>query len=210
MIRRRVWVWTIAILVVYALRTFGADWTPIADKLSKSVVYIEAGNARCTGFIINSDRKRKEQDTDLILTAEHCFGEKLFADHETATAIWKDSHADLMILEVEDTGKPALLVAEKNPKQGQEVGSFGHGYALEKPMFRHAFVSNAAIDLPDVEGGPFVMIDAPYVNGQSGGPVVNDAGEVVSIVQRASNMVGIGIGAERIRDKVGRYLQKKP
>ena len=113
-----------------------------------------------------------------------------------------------MLLEIEDTGKPALLVAEKDPKQGQEVGSFGHGYALEKPMFRHAYVSNAQIEIPDEEGGPFVMIDAAYVPGQSGGPCINDKGEVVSIVQAASNLVGIGIGAERIRDKIGKYLEK--
>jgi serine protease Do len=185
-----------------------ADWTPIADKLSKSVVYIEAGQGRCTGFIVNADRLRKDQKVDLVLTAEHCNGTAIFADHETATVIWKDTHSDLMLLEVEDTGRPALVIAEKNPKQGQEIGSFGHGYGLEKPMFRHAYVSNAAIDLPELEGGPFVMIDAPFVPGQSGGPVIDEHGEVVSIVQQASQTVGIGVGAEKIRDKIGRYLPK--
>ena len=209
MVRRSVMVWTVVFLAGYSLLTFAADWTPIADKLSKSVVFVQSKNGSCTGFIINADRKRKTEDVDLVLTDEHCEGEGLFADHEAATVIWKDPHSDLMILEIEDTGKPALQLAEKDPQQGQEVGSFGHGYALEKPMFRHAYVSNPSIDLPDVEGGPFVMIDAAYVAGQSGGPCINDKGEVVSIVQRASNLVGIGIGAERIRSKVGRYLEKK-
>ena len=203
----RVVVWTIALLLAYALRTFAADWTPIADKLSKSVVYIESKKGTCTGFIINSERQRKGESVDLVLTADHCYGADIYADNALAVAIWRDSKSDMMILEIEDTGKPALQIAEKDPKQGQEVGSFGHGYGLEKPMFRHAYVSNPSIDIPD-EGGPFVMIDAAYVNGQSGGPCINDKGEVVSIVQAASNLVGIGIGAERIRDKIGRYLEK--
>ena len=206
--RRNVVFWTFVILACYALHTFGADWTPIADKLSKSVVFVHSKSGSCTGFIINSDRKRKDTDVDLVLSADHCYGLEIFADNEVATVIWRDPKSDLMLLEIEDTGKPALQIAEKDPKQGQEVGSFGHGYALEKPMFRHAYVSNPAIDVPGVEGGPFVMIDAAYVNGQSGGPCINDKGEVVSIVQEASNLVGIGIGAERIRDKIGRYLEK--
>ena len=190
-----------------------ADWTPIAVKLAKSVVYIESTRgslkASCTGFIINSDVKRKnEDDQDYVLTAQHCEGEKVFADHEVAQVVWKDSHSDLLVLAIADTGRPALTISENDPKQGQEIGSFGHGYGLEKPMFRHAYVSNASIDIPDEEGGPFVMIDAAYVGGQSGGPCINDKGEVVSIVQAASNLVGIGIGAERIRGKVGKYLEK--
>ena len=200
--------WTFMFLAAYALRTFAADWTPIADKLSKSVVFVHSKSGSCTGFIINSERKRKAEDVDLVLTADHCYGADIYADNEIAAAIWRDGKSDLMLLEIEDTGKPALQIADKDPKQGQEVASFGHGYGLEKPMLRVAHVSNASIDVPDVEGGPFVMIDAAYVNGQSGGPCINDKGEVISIVQQASNLVGIGIGAERIRDRIGRYLEK--
>jgi S1-C subfamily serine protease len=52
------------------------------------------------------------------------------------------------------------------------------------------------------------MIDASYVFGQSGGPCINSKGEVVSIVQRRSDAVGVGIGAEAIRGKVARFLEK--
>jgi hypothetical protein len=36
----------------------------------------------------------------------------------------------------------------------------------------------------------------------------NEAGEVVGIVQRASDRVGVGAGVEIIRDRVGRYAEK--
>jgi len=184
------------------------DWAPIADKLSQSVVFVENKDGSCTGFVINADWKRDKEDKDLILTAAHCFGPELFADNAPAKVVWRDSKQDLLIVEVDDTGRPAVTIAKNNPVIGQEIVSFGYGAALSKPMFRMAHVSIAQITLTDVEGGPFVMIDAGYVGGQSGGPNINAAGEVVSIVQRANNLLGIGVGAELIRSKVGRYLEK--
>jgi S1-C subfamily serine protease len=46
------------------------------------------------------------------------------------------------------------------------------------------------------------------VPGMSGGPVVDASGQVVMIVQLASDRVGLGIGAESIRAKVGRFFAK--
>jgi len=181
-------------------------WTPLATAIGKSVVLVSSEGA-CTGFVINASAKG---DKDYVLTAAHCHqpGKEIYADSATARVIFKDAKKDLMILEVDDLGRPAVTLAPANPQQGEEVGSFGHGYGLEEPMFRHAYVSNAAITLPDVEGGPLVMIDAAYVSGQSGGAVINSKGEVVSIVQRASNLIGVGVGVEAIRSKVARFLEK--
>jgi hypothetical protein len=126
----------------------------------------------------------------------------------TATA--KKASESIVYVESEaDSGRPAIPVASANPAIGEEIASYGYGYALERPMFRIAHVSDDEAALPDVSGGPFVMIDAGYVSGQSGGPCINAAGEVVSIVQQASGLVGIGVGAETIRAKAGRYLPKK-
>jgi S1-C subfamily serine protease len=195
-------------LVVLSASLLGAalsDWSATAKKVSQSIVYVENEEGSCTGFVINSAAKG---DTDLILTAAHCDGKGLFADHETAKVIWKHTKADLMVLEVADTGRPAIRLADKNPSTGDEIASYGYGMALERPMFRTAHVSDDRAEFSDVTGGPFVMIDAAYVGGQSGGPVINAAGEIVSIVQRASGLVGIGVGAETIRDKAGKYFEK--
>jgi S1-C subfamily serine protease len=182
------------------------DWPALAKTLSASVVFVQ-GDGGCTGFVIHADAKH---DKDLILTAAHCHrpGKELYADGNAARIVFRDEKKDLMILEVDNLDRPAATIATANPRQGEEVGSFGHGYALEEPMFRHAYVSNARINVPEITGGPFVMIDAAYVPGQSGGPCINAKGEVASIVQHASDRVGIGIGAEAIRDRIGRFLPK--
>jgi S1-C subfamily serine protease len=181
-------------------------WEPLAATISKSVVFVQGGGA-CTGFVVNANAKGGK---DYVLTAAHCHeaGKEIFADSSTARVIFKDLKKDLLILEVDDLDRPAVTFAPANPQQGEEVGSFGHGYGYEQAQFRHAYVSHAAITIPEIEGGPVVMIDAGYVNGQSGGPCINSKGEVVSIVQRASNLVGVGIGAEAIAGKVARFLEK--
>ena len=76
-------------------------------------------------------------------------------------------------------------------------------------MFRTAHIADDDTYIPeDGIGGPFIVTDAQFVGGQSGGPVVNASGDVVLIVQRGGGGVGIGVGAETIRGKAGRYLQK--
>jgi S1-C subfamily serine protease len=182
-------------------------WTATADTLAKSVVFVQSSDGSCTGFVINAHAKN---DKDYVLTAAHCDGTELYADGSTAKIVFKDVKRDLMILEVDDLDRPAVTLADKDPVQGDEVASFGFGYSLETPMLRIAHVSNPRILVSGVDGGPFVMIDAGYVGGQSGGPCINGKGEVVSIVQRASGLVGIGIGTEAIRDKIRRFLPKLP
>lgn len=208
--RRNVTFWVCAFIVGYALLTFASDWPPMADKLGKSVVYIENASGSCTGFVINADvKKEKEPDQDYILTAAHCEGEDLYADQTAAKVIWKDTKKDLMVLAVEDLGRPALKLAKDNPKIGDEVASLGYGWGLERPMFRTAHVSDDDTYIPeDGIGGPFIVIDAQFVSGQSGGPVINSAGEVALIVQRGGQGVGIGVGAETIRSKTGKYWEK--
>jgi S1-C subfamily serine protease len=208
--RRSVWFWTGVLLVGYALRTFAADWAALAAPLNKSVVYIETKGGSCTGFVINAHATNKDrEDVDYILTAAHCNGAEMYADQTAAKVLWLDTKKDLMVLEVSDLNRPALKLAKDNPKIGDEVASFGYGWGLERPMFRTAHVSDDDTYIPeDGIGGPFIVIDAQFVSGQSGGPVINLAGEVALIVQRGGSGVGIGVGAETIRNKTGKYWEK--
>jgi S1-C subfamily serine protease len=62
--------------------------------------------------------------------------------------------------------------------------------------------------IPNV-GGPFISTDASFVGGQSGGPVVDINGNVVSIVQRGDDgTTGMGVGVEIIRERMGRFFAK--
>lgn len=188
----------------------GADWSTLAPQVNRSIVLVSAADGSCTGFVVNTGVTDDHRTVDYVLTAAHCDGEKLYADHEPATVRWKDAKRDLLLLEVKDTGRPALRFAGSNPKVGEELASYGFGAGLERPMFRIAHVSDDSARVPDDDGGPFIMIDAAFVPGQSGGPVVNSAGQVVMIVQMGSDRLGLGIGADAITHAAGRFFEKPP
>ena len=196
-----------AIFCLTPLSILGASkWTPIADKLAESVVFIElfAGTqaqGSCTGFIIDSAKH-------LILTAAHCDAEKILANGTVTYKMFKDERKDLLVLRASNIEGPELVLAPNGPERGDEVASMGYGFGLEDPMFRIAHISNVRMDIEGISG-PFAMIDAGFVPGQSGGPVVNDKGEVVMIVQRGNDSLGLGIASDVIRDKVGRYFSQK-
>lgn len=184
------------------------NWDAVAPIVEKSIVVVETERGLCTGFVINTDADEKE-DRDYIATANHCEGPKLYADNSPARIVSKVTKQDLLVLEVEDTGRPALKLAKEDPKTGEEVASYGYGYGFERPMFRVTHIADNKTYIPeDGIGGPFFVTDATFVPGQSGGPVVNADGEVVMMVQMGTNSVGIGVGAETIKSKIGKYFEK--
>lgn len=190
-------------LVLAPIHATGDPWTATLAKVTASVVYIEGNDGACSGFVIDAPHK-------LVMTAAHCDmttdGHAMWVDRVRATVVSKDTKEDLLIVAVPllDPARPALTLAAHNPTTGEEVASVGYGYALERPFARLAHVSDTAVSIPEI-GGPFIGVDSGYVEGQSGGPVVNLKGEVVSIVQRASDKLGIGVGAETIRARMGRF-----
>jgi S1-C subfamily serine protease len=194
-----------ALFVLLSLTSaFAADWTLLADKLSRATVYIEHEGGACSGVVIN-DSVGDKGEFDYILTAAHCDGKEIYADQARAVVMTKDQKVDVMVLRVPDTERPAIKLAKADPKQGEEVAAFGYGYALEQPMLRVTHISIAEADIPSLSG-KYVVTDATFVPGMSGGGVVNAAGELVMMVQMGSNSVGIGKGAEAIKGKVGKYF----
>lgn len=189
-----------------SVSVFANDWSAAAAKVTKSAVYIESADGSCTGFVINSAARKG--DVDFVLTAAHCDSEKLFVDHVPARVIYKDTQKDLLVLETDDLSRPALKLAAANPKIGDQVASYGYGFGLERAMFRTATISDDQSVIPEIPGGPFIQTDAQFVPGQSGGPVVNVAGDVLLIVQRGGGGVGIGVGVETIRAAIGRFFEK--
>jgi hypothetical protein len=160
------------------------SWATAAAILKKSTVPITYdSDGGCTGFVIHKEKRR-------VLTAAHCDDAKIYVDGSPAKVIAKDAKKDLMVLEVEDLDddRPALRLAASGPALGDEVASYGYGYAWDRPMFRVAHISDDETYIPEEGiGGPFYVIDAAFVGGQSG--------------------VGFGVGAETIKDRMGKYFE---
>jgi S1-C subfamily serine protease len=200
----------IVAMVLFTLSVFPVmadQWQGAIQKAQKAVLYMETSEGSCTAFVINSVKK-------YVMSAAHCYDtEHMWVDRVQANVVSLDTKKDLMILEVKDLdpAKVELALAKSNPKIRQDVMSVGYGYGLERPFFKTAHVADTEVMIPENGiGGPFIGVDASYTGGQSGGPVVDADGNVVSIVQRGDGgTLGIGVGADIIRERVGRFWSQK-
>lgn len=199
---------SVALALSAVLPIHAADpWPAVVKHVESAVVSVENTEGSCTGFVIDTARK-------YVLTAAHCDGKELYADRVAAEVVSKDTHKDLLVLSVKelDPHRTALKLAPKNPDVMEQVVSIGYGYALERMFYRSARITDNAVMIPEGGvGGPYIGTDAPYIGGMSGGPVINVAGAVVSIVQRSDgSALGIGVGAEIIKERVGRFFAQEP
>lgn len=194
------------ILMLLVPAAASAQWKVAVEKLKDSVVFVESSTGTCTAFVIDEPK-------NLVLTAAHCYDElpRMLVNGKPVTkVISRETKKDLLVLQVEGLDRPALALAKDDPKTGDEIASNGFGYGLEDPLFKthHVAFDKIYINQENI-GGPLIVVDTSYVGGMSGGPLVNHMGEVVGIVQLGTPLVGFGVGAETIRDKVGRYFQFK-
>jgi S1-C subfamily serine protease len=178
-------------------------WHLLVERsLSKSVVQL---SDNCSGFVIN------EAD-DYVLTAKHCgpddISKPVVVDLLPGRIVATDVHKDLLVVHVPGIDKPALRLATSDPRYGDVVASFGFGGGYERPMLRIARIANPKAIVPDAGPGEWVMVDSGFVGGQSGGAVVNEAGEVVLMVQMSNAYMGLGRSAEQIKDRVGKWFEK--
>ena len=199
---------TLVLLLSSVAPVVAQTWQVTAEKVAKSIVYLEMDgpdaepSGSCTGITI---------DKEVVLTAAHCYTPSMRASGIPITKVlFRDTKYDLLVLSVEKLDSEIMALASENPKVGQEVASYGYGYGLEIPLFRISHISADKVVAPEVGiGGPYLVIDAAFVGGQSGGPVFNLMGEIVMIVQMGTDRVGIGRGVEALRDKIGKYAAQK-
>ncbi len=197
----------VGILVITA-PAFGADWQTTAAKVTRSVGELtiwENGEVEgyCTAFSINDDK-------DYFLTADHCFGEYMTLDGMNAYAVWGDPDADLMLLVVPDSGKgryPALKLAKDMPKQGEPAAALGYGFGTMGTTFMAGYVvqPDTVIQINAFKGEQHYTITNITIPGMSGGPVFNDKGEVISIVQMGNDKIGIGRTLNELKALTGNF-----
>lgn len=215
--------WLIAIALVMNVFTFmpqkisipAIDFLIASAKLSqdttiqtykKSVVTIEAGESRGTGFSIHED--------GLIITNHHVVDDAdtvqigfpengLFV----AKVIERFPEIDTAILKVDGENLPYLEIAnDVDVQQGEHVYFIGNplsfnGVANEGNVVGYTELSSW--------NDPVGMIEAPIYRGNSGSPIINENGKVIGVVFATINderhgKVGLYVPIEVIQ----KYYQK--
>jgi len=88
-----------------------------------------------------------------------------------------DKHNDLALLESSYKGKPLPLAKEK-PEIGEEIIAIGNPKGLERTLSK-GLVSGIRED----SNSYYYQISAPISPGSSGGPIINEHGEVIGVLK---------------------------
>jgi S1-C subfamily serine protease len=165
-----------------------------------SVVRLEAGPSACAGAVVAPG---------VVLTAYHCIastgGRAVVVARDgtrwvgRVTAI--DRAGDLARLAAPEWMGPTLAVAASAPAPGDPVRAMGHplGGAPPGGYFTGLLRWSVSEGTVSAVGTRALQWDAPVNPGNSGGPVVDASGAVVSVVSRRLTGDGLGFGARTER-----------
>ncbi len=134
------------------------------------------GTYVCSGFVIETHR---------ILTAAHCVGEHMTVDGHGAVLIKSDEYLDLAVYET-DTPKPVLPFREAPVVRFEDVNGVGYGFGFEKVLvtFNRVLLPDYT---PELDMAPGIWYSNGFIGGMSGGPVIDQDGFVVGMVQRSAD-----------------------
>ncbi len=149
----------------------------IARRATPAVVQIRAHGRVGSGFVVDP--------SGLIATSLHVVEDAtelvvVLADGRTfvrVEVVAFDETNDLVVLAIAASGLPALRLAGQPIAAGERVVAIGHPQGLENT------VSDGLVGAvrKDVTGADVLQITAPISPGSSGGPVLDEHGEVVGV-----------------------------
>jgi len=177
--------------------------TQIYQRDAKGVVSIKAittdGEDEGTGIVLN--------DSGLILTNDHVIkgATSITVDASgsskvtrSATIVGEEANQDLALIRVNPSGlglEPLTLVSSSSLQVGDSVYAIGNPYGLEETLTKGIVSAlNREISAPDgfkITGA--IQTDAALNPGNSGGPLLNEQGDVIGVnSQIASDASTIG------------------
>lgn len=150
------------------------------QQLKSSVLRLQNAQGVGTGFVISEQGH--------ILTCNHVVTQDVMDVISTQGDRWKvpvigrSNNSDLALLQVKDLAQQPICFADSiEILEGQTVFALGHPLGLEFTVSK-GIVSNRSL----VRNGlSYVQTDVSLNPGNSGGPIVNERGEVIGIANCA-------------------------
>jgi putative serine protease PepD len=169
----------------------GLTATQIYQRDSPGVVSIKAvtqdGQDSGTGIVLNEE--------GLILTNDHVIAGATSltvnaggatSTTRPATVVGEEANSDLALIHVDPSGlglKPLKLVSSSSVQVGDSVYAIGNPYGLEETLTR-GIVSALDREISAPDGAKItgaIQTDAALNPGNSGGPLLNEQGDVVGV-----------------------------
>ncbi len=186
----------------------------VIELCEKSVVRIETkandGDSLGSGFVVDG---KGTIITNCHVLAGATEAKVHFADGTTGDIVGTfviDQARDIIVARISVAGKPQILLGGTLPRKGDPVVALGSPHGLSFTATRgivSAIRSTEEMkrDLGDADlRGTWVQVDAALSPGNSGGPLVNERGEVVAMSTLASRgsaqNLNFGISAADIQN----------
>lgn len=187
--RHRMLIWLIGAAVLFAsvFPAYAIGFT--AEETYESVVIIRSGNALGSGFALGSNcivtNAHVIQDSRDV-TVQSYGGEEY-----RAYVLGMDEDQDIAVLAVPGADFPVLKVADPDAaRTGDDV------YAIGAPKNMTYTLTKGVISARERKIGfySYIQTDAPINEGNSGGPLLNAAGEVLGMnTFKITDSEGIGL-----------------
>ncbi|HEU0040530.1 MAG TPA: trypsin-like peptidase domain-containing protein [Verrucomicrobiae bacterium] len=154
----------------------------IYEKTSPSVLTLEVENSNHERFVGAACLVVRP---GLAVTAWHVVHdaqkiEAWFSDHRRAKIVGlvaKDEKLDLALIEIEANDRPRTVLATNTPRIGAKA------FVIGAPKGMDFSIADGLISqVRELEGVRQYQLSCPISPGNSGGPVLNDRGELVGIV----------------------------
>lgn len=177
----------------------------IYRKSSSAIVLIVAGNQKAgsfgSGFVINPN--------GLIVTNDHVIGrygqiQVKTADGKVypATVVSRDTRLDLALVQIQPRSSlPSLRLRLAPPRIGQQVYTIGNPLGMEKS------ISDGIVSRLEDDG--YIQYTAATNPGNSGGPLLNEDGEVIGVVRLSLAKISTGINFAIPASSLSNFLARK-
>lgn len=183
----------LAPLLALASLFMPASQGEVIDRTSASVVRIAGvkevsffgipfdAEYTCSGFVLSPGR---------VLTAAHCISESMTLDGQLGKVVKQDDYADLAIVDTLTTKLPLTLRDEPVVRFEDAIGlGYGNGFTKITVTFNKVSIQVYTPDLKEMPPG--VWYTGTFIGGMSGGPVIDEDGYVLGVIQRRTQDGGL-------------------
>lgn len=175
------------LLFAFSITCYAMDFD--AEEAYESIFVIYSGNYEGSGFAIGSNT---------VVTNAHVIGNrndikvKTYSGEEYRASIFLFNEAlDIAILSAENAEFTPLEVGDcENIKVGEDIYAIGAPRSLDYTLTK-GVISNKS---RTIGFNKYIQIDAAINSGNSGGPLLNNAGQVIGVnSMKISDAEGIGL-----------------
>jgi serine protease Do len=127
-----------------------------------------------------------------------------------ARVLFSEPETDLALLGIPANGGPSAVFSERDPRPAELVFAFGHPWGQRAVLTGGVLSAVTAVRTPRGEI-PVLRTDARLAPGNSGGPLLNAAGEVIGLnAMIFGGDQGIAIPASVIREFLAKARNEMP